>query len=287
MHKRLLAGLVAAAMIPGLLAAADAPKDGAKAPAKAYLGVMLEPTAKDAPQAGAVVREVAPDSPALKAGLKTGDVIVKVGDSAIKDAKAVVDAVTGSKPGANLVLHVMRDGKEQNFQVTLGERRVVRIERFPQWREFSGAKTPWLGAAVQELTPELKEKLGVTVDHGLVVGDVAPNSPAAKAGLKKDDVITAVGDAQVKSYAELRGAIDKLGAGKETTLKVARGKEAVELKTTIGAMPLGFGMRPGFDEEFWKDLPEGFGPEELRRRFEELHQRFRELEQKQQEQPTN
>jgi Ca2+-binding EF-hand superfamily protein len=67
------------------------------------------------------VAEVIPDSPAAKAGLKSGDILLKVGDTEAKDAESVVKAVRATKPGDKLTLKIKRDGKEQEIKVTVGE----------------------------------------------------------------------------------------------------------------------------------------------------------------------
>src|SRR5207244_2180761 len=88
------------------------------------------------------------------------------------------------------------------------------------------------GVQMQDLTPELKDRLKVQADAGAVVTDVVPDSPAAKAGLKRDDVITAVDSRPVKNPMDLQGAIQTAGAGKEITLQVARGNEKLSVKAT-------------------------------------------------------
>jgi S1-C subfamily serine protease len=69
-----------------------------------------------------VVHDVVADGPAAKAGIKAGDVIVKVGDKEVKDPMEAVAAVRAVKPGAKLKFHVKRDGKDQDIEVTVGKR---------------------------------------------------------------------------------------------------------------------------------------------------------------------
>src|SRR5262245_47142146 len=93
------------------------------APEKAapgYLGVMASKAEEG--KSGPWLREVTPDSPAAKAGLQNGDIVTKIGDTDIKDVAGLTAAVAGHKPGDKLTLWVMRDGKEQKLEVTLGER---------------------------------------------------------------------------------------------------------------------------------------------------------------------
>jgi serine protease Do len=273
MRKRLFAGLLTAAVSAGLvsLAHADAPKaepakpevkktEVPKVEVKPFLGVAVEATSKDAAHAGALVRDVTPDSPAAKAGLKKDDVIVKVGDQETKGPEAVVKAVAAHKPGDKVTMHIFRDGKEQDVTATLGEHKVAA-------RPESRPAPAFLGVWTQSLTGEMKEKLGVAADKGAAVMMVAPNSPAARAGLERDDVITAVNDQAVATPEELRAAVQKAGADQDVTLKVMRGKETKELKVHLDRMPLG-----GFGQG-----PRGLSPD-FERHFQEMQKMLRDLE---------
>jgi len=232
--------------------------------AKPFLGIGVEGTPKDVKQAGAIVREVAAGSPAAKAGLKQGDLIYKVGTVEVKDPITLVDKIAGHKPGEKLTLHLLREGKDLSLEVTLTERPAVKA---PAVRAAPAAKSgAYLGVWSQELTPALKNHLGLTVEKGALVMEVMPASPATRAGLKADDVITGVDDQSIANPAELRDAVQKMDAGKEVTLKVMRGKEMKEIKVKLEAAPLGFGGRPGLDPE-------------LRRHFEEMQKWLREFEQ--------
>lgn len=263
MRSRWLTLAALLALAPGLVAVARA-----EAPvARPYLGVMVE-AAKDVDHPGAVVREVTPISPAEQAGLKNGDLIVKVDDKDVKGPDALVKLVGEHKPGDKLALHVMRDGKDQTVNVTLAER--------PAEKKKAAKTEVFLGVWSRPLTPELKDHLGITVDKGAVVMTVMPDSPAAKAGLQRDDVVTGVNDQAVSTPEELRAAVQKAGVGKEVTLKLMRGKDTKEIKAQLAETPFGFGRLSGLK------LPEGLSPE-MQRHFEELQNRFRELHEQDEE----
>jgi putative serine protease PepD len=82
-----------------------------------FLGVLAEPAPQEGEQAGVTVREVVPGSPAAQAGLKSGDVIVKVGDQQVKDFDALINTIARHKPGDKLTFQVKREGKEQQLSV--------------------------------------------------------------------------------------------------------------------------------------------------------------------------
>jgi serine protease Do len=241
--------------------------------------------AKEAGRAGVLIREVTPDSPAAKAGLKEGDLILKVDDREVNAPEAVVNAIQGRKAGDQVKLQVLRDGKEQTVEVTLGERRVERFPPIPEF--FPRPRVAFLGVRPQELTAERKKELGVTAEKGVVVAEVLPDSPAARAGLKKDDVITEINGQAVANPEELRAAVQKLEPGKEATIKVFRGSEVKEIKVQLRAGPLGFFWPPLFEKD-WPMLRDGRFPFEKlpafdpdpEKLFKELRKRFEEFEPK-------
>jgi S1-C subfamily serine protease len=262
----------------GLVSQAQ-PGGGPETP-RGYLGILVGPAEEGS--AGVLVREVTADSPAAKAGLKSGDRVVKLGDEDVADVEKFLRSVAAKKPGDRLVFGVLRDGKEQRLTVTLGERADRERPTFP---ELPGLRRPaFLGVQTQALTAELKERLNVPTDAGAVITEVVPNSPAARAGLKRDDVITAVDERPVKTPADLRDAVQKAGPGKEMTLQVVRGKEKLAVKATLREGAFGYFLTPGEDRFPTVDVESMFDQgrriRELERRVEELEKRLRTLEKK-------
>jgi len=289
MRTRLLTALVAPALFVGLAAPAWA-EAGKGHP---FVGILAEPPAEKADKPGVVVHDVAPDSPAARAGLKAGDVIFKADGKEVKNFDALAEHVKNHKPGDKLTLHVRRDGKEQTLTVTVGEDKQAR--RLPPLPRESTAERrgAFLGVHTQELTKDLKDRLGLSADKGALVTDVLPDSPAAKAGLKQDDVITGVNDKAVSGPKDLRDAIHKMDAGKEVTVKAMRGKEKVELKAKLQEAPAGqTAMWREFpDMERWmervpREVPFAFARpadsrvQELEKRVQELEKTVRDLQEK-------
>lgn len=129
-----------------------------------------------------------------------------------------------------------------------------------------------LGVFTDDLSPEVKARFRVTSDAGQVIVVVEPNSPAAKAGLRPGDVIIKADAKDVASNNDLRDAINKVGAGKEITLKVVRGKETKEIKAQLAEAPEGRRGPPSFPPE-----PRGRA-QQLEQRIEQLEKRVQELE---------
>lgn len=216
-----------------------------------YLGVMASKAEEG--KTGAWLRAVTPDSPAAKAGLQNGDIVTKVGDTEVKDAQGLTAAIAGHKAGDKLTLWVLRDGKEQKIETTLGERPARKL---PQLGNAApAAKSAYLGVHTQEMSPELKQRLGLAVDKGAMVTDVMAETPAAKAGLKAEDVIVAVGDKDIANPQELKEAIASAKIGGEVVLKVMRGKDKIECRCILAEAPVAFdfGSLPENLPEFLKD----------------------------------
>src|SRR5712671_5394979 len=153
---------------------------------------------------GALVSSVEDKSPAAKAGVKPGDVILAWNDASVDESSALPGLVADTAPGQSAKVRVWRDGKEQTLNVTVG---AVPGEK----EKVASAESPASNSG----------KLGLTLqssDQGLVVQDAS--GPAAEAGVQQGDVILAVNNHSVKSAKELRGLIDK--AGKHIALLVQR-----------------------------------------------------------------
>jgi serine protease Do len=233
------------------------------------------------------IQQVAPDSPAAKAGLKQGDVITKVDGKEVPDVTDFLRNIGARKPGQQVSLGVRRGKEELTLKATLGKRPAEEAAgggtplTGPSQLKELGRPSAFLGVQVQELTPELGKKLGVKGDHGAVVEEVVPNSPAAKAGLQRDDVIISANGKAVKTTADLRAAVQKAGAGKEVTLRYQRGGEVKEAKATPqsgfgGPIPrLRDGIAPLDMESLWDQSAQ---IRKLQQRVEILEKQVRTLE---------
>jgi Do/DeqQ family serine protease len=193
---------------------------------RAQLGVSVQDVTSDLAASlnlpnvsGAIVSSVANDSPAARAGLKRGDVIVAFNGQPVANSNALKNRVADGGVGSRATVRITRDGKQQDLQVTLGEAPNQTAQRDDSAAEGSQAS---LGVAVAPLTAEMAQQMGLPrTARGLVVQNVQPDSRAASAGLREGDVIQEVNQQPVETVDALRSAV-KQGGNKPLLLLVSR-----------------------------------------------------------------
>jgi len=179
---------------------------------RGWLGVSIQPVTADLAKGfgltgaeGALVSSVVDGSPAMKAGLRSGDVIVEYEGRKVASADELPRAVAGTVVGRPVSLTVVRDGKRVTLGATVGQLA----------EKAEGAGTPespassQLGLTLQPLTPELASQLGLEDTRGVLVREVEDDGPAATAGLRAGDVIVEVDRKPVKTVAEVRTAMSR------------------------------------------------------------------------------
>ncbi len=229
------------------------------------IGVRLgDITAEDAktlklPKAeGAVVESVNPNSPASTSGLREKDVIVQFDGERVRSASHLSRLVADTPAGREVMLSVMRDGKRTDLRITPAatergwfDPRYGDMIDSAQIREqvenairgslpevMEGAREGFpslnrarLGVTVQPVSAELAVYFGVK--SGVLVASVAPDSAAAKAGLKAGDVITAVNGKAIATPHELVISLPAANESQDVTLSVVREKKEMTLKATL------------------------------------------------------
>ena len=151
--------------------------------------------------AGAIVSSVEEGGPADKAGLKSGDIILKVGGKEVDQSNELPSVIARIQPGTKTDIEVWRNGKRTTIPVTIGELSEKNVASASQSGEAGGK----LGLAVRPLTPE--ERKQAKVDGGVVVQNA--QGPAARAGLQSGDVILGVNGETIHNVDELREAVSK------------------------------------------------------------------------------
>ncbi len=176
---------------------------------RAWLGVQIQPVTEDIAQSlglsdakGALISQPQENSPAETANLKSGDVITKVDGVTVEDARDLARKIGNMEPDTKVALTVVRDGKERNIRVTLGEMKNDQPRRVLSQNEQSGQNLEKLGLGVAPASSV--EGAG---EEGIVVTDVDPTGPAADVGIQVGDVILKIGDKDISSAKELQQAL--------------------------------------------------------------------------------
>ena len=157
---------------------------------------------------GALISAVTPGSPASRAGLERGDVVVAINGESVADSNALRNRIAGTRPGSKVALEVLRDGRKQTVHATLDELEASRTRASADEGERDGRQFGAAGMAVEPLTPDVARELGLSGrKEGVVVRDVNPDGAAAAAGLQPGDVITQVNGQAVKTPSELKSVL--------------------------------------------------------------------------------
>lgn len=175
---------------------------------RGYLGVALQPLDQDMADAfnlerpeGALVADVVPNSPADKAGLKSGDIITEYNNTPVKSIGSFRNQISMLKPGSKVTLKVNRNGKTLTLTATL--------TAYADEVAGSGLVQK-LGMEVEPLNPDLAHKLGYSAqDEGLVVTKVKPGSTAAMAGIRPGFLIMAINHKKVTTLDSFNKALEE------------------------------------------------------------------------------
>ncbi|HJS78285.1 MAG TPA: DegQ family serine endoprotease [Burkholderiales bacterium] len=197
------------------------------------LGVRIQPMTKELAQSfrlkepdGALIALVEPGSPADKAGLKPGDVVLAYNGQPIDDTNKLPRLVAATKPGQSATLRIWRDGKAEEVKFTAGELVVDAKPAKPAAEKST--KPNRLGLVVSELPAAQRKALGI--DYGLVV----ESADASRSPLRPGDVIVGVGRETIKSLEDFDRLIAEHKQGDTVALLVRRGEATVYVPIEVG-----------------------------------------------------
>ncbi len=229
----------------------------------AFLGVttgVYNDGGNDTKPKGAEITNISKESAAEKAGLQTGDVIVKINDKTVSDPESLSKAVTSYKPKDEVTVYFTRDGKSNSVKATLGERKetrsmaytfsgpdgevrsftIPRVQGVPRvdvspkiWSPGAGNNFEFYG----DMHPR-QQKLGLKIQdtesgNGVKVLEVDKDSPAEKAGLKKDDVVNEIGGKKVSNTDEVREQLSEIREKSAYNIKANRNGNAMSFDISI------------------------------------------------------
>ncbi len=206
------------------------------------IGVMIQEVTKELAESfglskpqGALVASVEKDSPAEKAGLEAGDVILRFNDKSVAQSADLPRLVGGAKPGSQALLQIWRSGASKEIALTVGEMpdEPVNGRAARRAKPAEPAQVGRLGLVLVEPSTEQKRQLGIR--HGLIVEEVREG---ARGDLRQGDVILALiqrgVQTEVRSIEQLNGLLAKVGKGGSVTLLVRRGDSQTFVTIRLG-----------------------------------------------------
>jgi serine protease Do len=184
---------------------------------RGWLGVMIQKITPELAEelaledeSGALVSKVVPDGPAAKAGLERYDVIVEFDEAPIEDLSELPRAVAETPVNKTVEIVVVRDGKRKTLHAKVGE-----LDQ-PELTELAsglGTGPAEFGLVVQDLNPDLAERLGLDTHEGVLISSVKPGSPADDAQLRRGDVILEVDRSEIEDVDDLRAQLNAADDG--------------------------------------------------------------------------
>ncbi len=196
---------------------------------RGWLGVQLQDVTKDLAEKyglkepkGVIISLTG--GPARKAGLEPGDLIIEFNGKPVADGVHLKNLVAAVKPDEKVKVKVIRNGKEKEFEVKLGERTDEALAELTGEEIVPAKEEEWLGITVQELTDELAQRLEYEGQKGVLVSDVDPAGPAAKVEdpPQRGDLIQEIEKQEIKNIDDYRKAINAVKDQKSVLIRLRR-----------------------------------------------------------------
>jgi serine protease Do len=210
---------------------------------RGWLGVQIQPVTSGIADGlgmkkaeGALVDEPQADSPAAKAGIKSGDVITTINGTTVKNARELARTIAMMPPNTSVKLDILSNGEDKTLTVTLGQMPNEKLAKAESESSKPTSKVPYLGLM---LAPA--NEVAGAGDKGVAVTGVDPNGPAAEQGLQTGNVILDVGGKAVADTDDVRNALiqsKKLGKH-DVLMRVKTGDATKFVAVPIGQNKLG------------------------------------------------
>ncbi|MGQ9616235.1 MAG: DegQ family serine endoprotease [Spirochaetota bacterium] len=193
---------------------------------RGYLGVQIQDITPEMLKSlklekgfrGVIVADVFENGPAEKAGIQQGDIIVSYEGKVVESVPMLRNMVAQTAPGTNVKLVVLRDKKEIEFTVKIGDlEKVEGMAMAPGGNEL-------LGLSVEKVTPEIARSKGLKTATGVIITDVISGSPAERAGLEVGDIIMRVGNDVVNEVKDFNEKVAKAAKSGEVLLLIRDGR---------------------------------------------------------------
>jgi len=197
---------------------------------RGWLGILIQDINEDLAKSfglkdtsGALISEVTEGSPAKKSGLLQGDIVTAINGAPVTDVADLRNKIAMTPPNTELTLRILRDGKEKDLVVSVGEQPgdLATIAK-----KMTGTTLSELGLSLQDLTDEVAEQFGYSKNQGVLIADVEPDSPAAQVGLQAGQLVEEVNRTRVQNLKELQLALKKSTNPKQVLLRVRAGERS-------------------------------------------------------------
>jgi serine protease Do len=203
---------------------------------RGWLGVSIQPLTQDLATSfgakdtkGVLISDVVPDSPAGRAGVKPGDIVLEFDGKKTEAPADLQRAVALTSPGHDAAVKVWRDQAERTLTVKIGEA--------PDERQAGRPGVPArsaLGLEVRPITPEVARQMNLPSAEGVIVARVDDGSSAADAGVQRGDVIREINRQRVKSMADFERLTKDIKDGDRLTVLLQRGPMSLYVAFTVG-----------------------------------------------------
>jgi serine protease Do len=192
---------------------------------RGWLGVSVQEISEDIAKSmklkdrnGALISDVFKGDPADVAGLKSGDIVTEINGKPIRDTHELLLMIAGFRIGETIKVKILRDGQEKIIPITIAER----TEKSEMVSAQQSGEA--FGMAVQEITPEIAQQLGLATKKGVIVVDVQEGSVAEEVGIQPQDIILQVNKTRITTMKEYQKEIAKAGGKGSILLLIKRGK---------------------------------------------------------------
>jgi C-terminal processing protease CtpA/Prc len=225
------------------------------------LGVVLADP--DGDGQGVEITEVEPNSPADKAGLQQGDVVVKLDGKNVETPQDIREELRNLNEAREIDVEILRGGQPMNLKVTPEKRRFMHAFSFGR---------PYIGVNLQNLDGDLAEYFKVDPNAGVLITRVQSDGPAAEAGIRSGDILTHING---KKVSDAESATELIGEGDSETIEVTVLRHGSEMKMTVRPQ-----KREMFDPsqmEHLKEIPQMLNSPEFKSEMDSLKDQMQDL----------
>jgi serine protease Do len=202
---------------------------------RGWLGVSIQPLTPELAKSfglkepkGVLIADIVKDSPADKAGLVSGDVLMEFDGKKVDAPQDLQKVVAVTAPGKGVPIKVWREKGEKTIEIKVGE-----IPEDTAQLEPNGKGKSLLGLETQPITPEVARQLNLRTTEGVVVARVEEEGPAAEAGLQRGDVIREINRQRIRSAQDYERATQGLKPGDRVTVLLQRGQQSLYVAFTV------------------------------------------------------